>query len=172
MPEPVYNLEQAEQLLARILGPDTTLSLLESRHGWVARPITESAANSMGTAAYVIDKKTGVVTRHPSLSLTTIGNRYDQAIANGLKPPGRRIHPPQHRIQLTLTSEEQTAVEYRVLVKALDPPTESEAAHQLRITKNPLHCQPTDSASATATDWAVRQFQTTGEWPRHGTIEL
>ncbi|MFJ2665186.1 hypothetical protein ACIO14_12605 [Nocardia fluminea] len=171
MPEPVHNLDQARQLLARILGPDKEFSLLESRHGWVSRPIAASGTKTMGTAAYVIDKKTGIVTRHPSLALPTIGDRYDEAILKGLNPPGRRIYPPQHRIQLQRIHEDPNTIEYRIRVTLLDQPTEPETVHHLQITKDPLQYQPTDSLSASAMGWIVHQLETAGTWPVQGTVE-
>ncbi|WP_256670728.1 hypothetical protein [Nocardia cyriacigeorgica] len=87
MPEHLETPEQVQQYLARALNTTRQFTVLPTQFGWVCRriltPEERTKGRGLGLGNYVVNRQTGVVTAHPSLSPRTIGQRYDEAIRTG-----------------------------------------------------------------------------------------
>ncbi|MFD3428760.1 hypothetical protein [Nocardia fluminea] len=175
MPQQVHTLEQAQQLLAKVFGPNREFRTIETRHGWVGRGIlTEeevSQGMGLGQGNYVLNKHTGVITAHRSLPPHLIGEEFDQAIETGQPIQGGQVYPPLRRIHLLKTFEDPQTVQYQVQVIDLDQPNNPGTTELITINKETLYFHPSGGPLSEATAWAEMLSRTTGSWPTEETIE-
>ncbi|MGI5219912.1 hypothetical protein [Nocardia sp. CA-290969] len=172
--------DQVTQYLTQVFSPDRQHTILETEYGWVCRPVLTqqeiAQGQDLGLGNYVVNKVSGVVTAHRSLPPDLIGQEYDQAIRAGQPVQGAQIYPPMWDIQITLTRETATEVEYRVQARSLtQPQAEQSIDQQLTIDKQTLRTR-TDtriihSASRHAVSWAEWRSRQDGTWPQSGTFQ-
>ncbi|MFE6923231.1 hypothetical protein ACFVAV_19540 [Nocardia sp. NPDC057663] len=167
--------EEAQALLENVFERGREFQVMECKHGWVAQAILTdeeiSQGAGLGLGHYVLNKRTGAVTAHASLSSTTIGEQFDAAIEAGERVAGYQVYPPLRRIHLQRAAEDSRSISYRVEVARLDRPGERMTTQQVKIVKSPLGYNPTDSISRFVAAWAEMRHRTTGIWPMEGTFD-
>ncbi|MGW6724371.1 hypothetical protein ACWF9G_00575 [Nocardia sp. NPDC055029] len=172
---PVTSREEAQALLENVFERGREFRVMECKHGWVAQAILTdeeiSQGAGLGLGHYVLNKRTGAVTAHASLPSTMIGEQFDAAIEAGERVAGYQVYPPLRRIHLQRAAEDSRSISYRVEVVRLDQPGERMTTQQVKITKNPLSYNPTDSISSDVAAWAEMRHRTTGIWPMEGTFD-
>jgi hypothetical protein len=93
--EPELTEEQARELIQRLIGRDTEVTLYPFEAGWlVTKALTEeqlSKGMHVGQGSYIVDK-TGVVTVHPSLPIPMVMAEYSEARREG-RLTGGQIWP-------------------------------------------------------------------------------
>ena len=87
--------EQARELIQRLIGGGTEVTLYPFEFGWLAkRALTEeqrSKGMHVGHGSYIVDL-TGVVTAHPSLPIRMVMAEYSEARREG-RLTGGQIWP-------------------------------------------------------------------------------
>jgi hypothetical protein len=87
--------EQARELIQRLIGRDTEVTLYPFESGWlVTKALTEEQLSRdmhVGQGSYIVDRM-GVVTVHPSLPIRMVMEEYSEARRAG-HISGRQIWP-------------------------------------------------------------------------------
>lgn len=98
MVEELSTADRVHEYLAGVLRTDRRFRIVESRHGWVCRPILSEGeveqGRGLGMGNYVVNRASGVVTAHRSLPPALIGEEYDRAVEAGEPVPGYQVYPP------------------------------------------------------------------------------
>jgi hypothetical protein len=93
--EPQLTQEQARELIQRLIGRSTEVTLYPFEFGWLAKKaLTEeqlSKGMHVGHGSYIVDR-TGVVTVHSSLPIPMVMEDYSEARRQG-RLSGRQIWP-------------------------------------------------------------------------------
>ncbi|WP_092383327.1 hypothetical protein [Micromonospora phaseoli] len=89
------SMEDARQLMTRLLGTDNPVAIFPFEFGWAAQetlsPAQRTQGRQLGQGVFIIDQ-TGLVTAHPSLPPPLIMKRYAAARLKG-QITGRQVWP-------------------------------------------------------------------------------
>ncbi|WP_067884444.1 hypothetical protein [Nocardia vaccinii] len=166
--------EQVLAYLAEVFPMPREVSLYPGEFCWVFQEVLtreETAAGlGFGRENRVVDKRTGVITAHPSLHPITIGERYDEQVRETGAAQGFQVYPPQWAIEVERITQQPDEVRYRVRGRSLlDAPAGPPVEHLLTIDPRTHHYR-TDTETihdicTHAVTWAFELERTTGQWP-------